>query len=75
MGMLYAFSTTDGHALWNFDTNQVFTTVNGIEGKGGGFGGAAGAVVAEGKLFTTSGNADLFGGPLRGNVVLAFEPE
>ncbi len=75
MGLLYAYSTIDGHAIWQYDTNRPFPTVNGVEGKGGGFGGAAGAVVADGMLFTTSGNSDLFGGPLRGNVILAFRPE
>ncbi|MCU1324278.1 MAG: cytochrome oxidase Cbb3 [Acidobacteriaceae bacterium] len=72
MGMMYAYSTKDGHSLWEFDTNRAFTTVNGVEAKGGGFGGAAGPVVANGMVFVPSGYSDLFGGPLRGNVLLAF---
>ncbi len=75
MGDLYAFSTQDGHALWHYDTNHAFITVNGVEAKGGGFGGASGPIVAGGMVFAASGNADLFGGPLRGNVLLAFGPE
>jgi polyvinyl alcohol dehydrogenase (cytochrome) len=75
MGELYAYSTKDGKELWHYDTNRDFTTVNGVEAKGGGFGGAAGPIIAGGMVLTTSGNSDLFGGPLRGNVLLAFGPE
>jgi polyvinyl alcohol dehydrogenase (cytochrome) len=71
-GTMYAYSTSDGHVLWQYDTAHEFATVNGVEARGGGLGGGAGPVVAEGKLFVTSGYADLFGGPQRGNVLLAF---
>jgi polyvinyl alcohol dehydrogenase (cytochrome) len=71
-GTLYAYSTKDGTSLWSYDTNSSFTTVNGIEAKGGGIGGASGPVVTGNMLFVTSGYADLFGGTLRGNVLLAF---
>lgn len=69
-GTVYAFSTADGTALWSFDTNKPFTTVNGVEATGGGIN-AAGPVVAGGMLFVTSGYSDL-GGGARGNVLLAF---
>ncbi len=72
MGTLYAYSAKDGQSLWSYETNHPFTTVNGVEAKGGGIGGAAGPVVTGNMLFTTSGYSDLFGGPLRGNVLLAF---
>jgi polyvinyl alcohol dehydrogenase (cytochrome) len=72
MGILYAYSAKDGTALWNYDTNHTLTTVNGVEAKGGGIGGASGPVVTGNMLYTTSGYADLFGGTLRGNVLLAF---
>jgi polyvinyl alcohol dehydrogenase (cytochrome) len=71
-GTMYAFSTGDGHELWHYDANHDVTTVNGVEAKGGGFGGASGPVIAGGMVFVPSGYADLFGGPLRGNVILAF---
>lgn len=69
-GMLFAYSTTDGRAIWQFDTAREFQTVNGVEAKGGNIN-AAGPVVAGGRLFVTSGYSDL-GGGVRGNVLLAF---
>ena len=75
MGTIYAYSTQDGHELWHYDTNHPFTTINGVDAKGGGFSGAAGPVIVGGMLFLPSGYADLFGGPLRGNVLLAFGVE
>jgi polyvinyl alcohol dehydrogenase (cytochrome) len=33
-GMFYAYSTTDGKALWQFDTNREFESVNGAEARG-----------------------------------------
>ncbi|QEE29429.1 PQQ-binding-like beta-propeller repeat protein [Terriglobus albidus] len=72
-GALHAYSAATGQSLWSYDTNRVFDTVNQVEAKGGGMGGASGPVVVGGMLFVTSGSADLFGGPQRGNVLLAFE--
>lgn len=69
-GTLYAYSATDGKAVWQFETAHPFETVNGVEATGGAIS-AAGPVVAGGMLFATSGYAELFGGP-RGNVLLAF---
>ena len=75
LGTMYAYSTADGRELWHYDTDHSFTTVNGVEAKGGGFNGASGPVIANGMLFVPSGYSDLFGGQLRGNVILAFAPE
>jgi polyvinyl alcohol dehydrogenase (cytochrome) len=72
-GTLYAYSTADGHALWKYDTNREFTTVNGVQAKGGNMG-SPGPVIAGGMLFVPSGYSDLFGGTSRGNVLLAFSP-
>jgi len=69
-GTMYAYSTTDGHMLWQFDTNQDFPTVNGVAAKGGSLNGS-GPVVSGGMLYVPSGYADL-GGGIRGNVLLAF---
>jgi polyvinyl alcohol dehydrogenase (cytochrome) len=69
-GTMYAYSTTDGHMLWQFDTNKDFPTVNGVVAKGGSLNGA-GPVVSAGMLYVPSGYADL-GGGIRGNVLLAF---
>jgi polyvinyl alcohol dehydrogenase (cytochrome) len=69
-GVVYAYSTADGKALWEFNTARSFDTVNGVEAKGGNIN-AAGPVVAAGMLFVPSGYSDL-GGGVRGNVLLAF---
>jgi polyvinyl alcohol dehydrogenase (cytochrome) len=71
-GTIYAFSTSDGHAIWNFDTAREFETVNGAEARGGNIN-AAGPVVAGGMVFVSSGYSDL-GNGVRGNVLLAFGP-
>lgn len=72
-GMLRAHSTKDGKVLWETNTAQEFTTVNGVPGKGGSINGP-GPVVAGNMLLTNSGYAYL-GTGLAGNVLLAFTPE
>jgi polyvinyl alcohol dehydrogenase (cytochrome) len=69
-GTLYAYSTTDGKAVWQFDTAREFVTVNGVPARGGTIN-AAGPVVAGGMIFMTSGYSEL-GIGTRGNVLLAF---
>jgi polyvinyl alcohol dehydrogenase (cytochrome) len=68
-GHLRAFSTADGRVLWDIDTARAFTTVNGVDGKGGSLDGA-GPVVAGGMVFVNSGYPRFGGMP--GNVLLAF---
>jgi polyvinyl alcohol dehydrogenase (cytochrome) len=70
-GTIYAYSTVSGRALWQYDTAKQFTSVNGAVAKGGNMNGS-GPVVAGGLLLVPSGYADLFGGNVRGNVLLAF---
>jgi polyvinyl alcohol dehydrogenase (cytochrome) len=69
-GMVYAYSTDDGKAVWQFNTAREFQTVNGVPAKGGTIN-AAGPVVAGGMLFVPSGYSEL-GNGVRGNVLLAF---
>jgi polyvinyl alcohol dehydrogenase (cytochrome) len=69
-GKVYAYSTVDGKALWQYDTAHPFETINGVQATGGTIN-AAGPVVAEGMVFVPSGYSDL-GGGARGNVLLAF---
>jgi polyvinyl alcohol dehydrogenase (cytochrome) len=69
-GTVFAYSTTDGRALWQFDTAREFDTVNGVAARGGTLN-AAGPVVAGGMLFVPSGYSEL-GNGVRGNVLLAF---
>ncbi|HEX7139611.1 MAG TPA: PQQ-binding-like beta-propeller repeat protein, partial [Vicinamibacterales bacterium] len=69
-GKVYAYSTADGKALWQYDTAHSFETVNGVQANGGTIN-SAGPVVAGGMLFVSSGYSDL-GPGARGNVLLAF---
>jgi len=69
-GTVYAYSTGEGKALWQFDTAREFETVNGVVAKGGTIN-AAGPVVSGGMLFVPSGYSEL-GNGARGNVLLAF---
>jgi polyvinyl alcohol dehydrogenase (cytochrome) len=71
-GTVYAYSTADGKALWQYDTAREFETVNGVPATGGTMG-SAGPVVADGMVFVPSGYSDL-GNGVRGNVLLAFGP-
>ncbi len=68
-GHLRAFATRDGRVLWDFDTAREFVTVNGVAARGGSIDGA-GAVIAGGRVYATSGYARNGGMP--GNVLLAF---
>ncbi len=69
-GTLRAFSTFDGRPLWQYDTTQKVTTVNGIPGKGGSIG-SAGAIVVNGMVYITSGYIGFQRGQ-PGNLLLAF---
>ena len=71
-GHMRAFATEDGEMLWDFDTAKEYTTVNGIQAKGGSLDGA-GPVIVDGMIFVNSGYPRNGGMP--GNVLLAFVPE
>jgi polyvinyl alcohol dehydrogenase (cytochrome) len=71
-GMLCAFSTLDGTPIWQYDTTQEQKTVNGVKAKGGSIG-SAGATVADGMVFVTSGYTGFEAGE-PGNLLLAFAP-
>ncbi len=68
-GRLRAYSAADGKVIWEFDTEQDFTGVNGVKGKGGAMDGP-GPTISGGMLFVGSGYG-IWGG-LPGNVLLAF---
>ena len=68
-GHIRAFSTADGHVLWDYNTVKSYTTVNGVHASGGSLDGA-GAVVAGGIVLINSGYPRFGGTP--GNVLLAF---
>lgn len=72
-GTLHALSAADGRSLWEYDTAQEFTAINGVSAKGGSLG-APGPVVAGGVLYVGSGYVGT-GNGLPGNVLLAFSAE
>jgi len=71
-GILRALSTSDGQALWQYNTAQAHETVNGVAARGGNIG-QAGATIAGGMIFIGSGYGT--GNTGFGNVLLAFGPE
>jgi polyvinyl alcohol dehydrogenase (cytochrome) len=72
-GIVRALSAADGKIVWQYNTIQEFTTVNGVTAKGGSMG-AAGPVVAGGILFVPSGYVGVRNG-IPGNVLLALGVE
>lgn len=72
-GRLRAFSSEDGHIVWEYNTVQEYSTVNGVTAKGGSMG-APGPTVAGGMLFVGTGYIGVQGG-MPGNALLAFAPE
>ena len=68
-GHLRAYSSADGHVIWEFDTAQLFQTVNGVPGSGGSLDNG-GATIAGGMLYVNSGYGRITGQP--GNLLLAF---
>jgi polyvinyl alcohol dehydrogenase (cytochrome) len=68
-GHLRAYSTADGHIIWDYNTAREYETVNGVKPKGGSID-AAGPAIAGGLVVTNSGYALWKGMP--GNVLLAF---
>jgi len=71
-GHFRAYSSQDGHVLWDYDTLREFPTVNKVPAKGGSLDGA-GAAVAGGMVFVNSGYGQNYEIP--GNVLLAFSAE
>ncbi len=68
-GMLRAFSTDDGHLLWEYNMIHDYDTVNHVPAKGGSMA-ASGPTVAGGLLFVGSGY--VFGAGTPGNALLVF---
>ena len=68
-GHLRAYAAESGKILWDVDTKQEYTTVNGVAARGGSLDGP-GAVVVDGMLYVNSGYTNF--GTIPGNVLLAF---
>jgi polyvinyl alcohol dehydrogenase (cytochrome) len=71
-GMIRANSSRTGQLLWEFDSRQEVTTVNGVPARGGSAA-SGGPIVANGMVFIGSGYPGFQGGQ-PGNVLLAFAP-
>ena len=69
-GRLRAYAAKTGDVLWDFNSNREFKTVSGETAHGGSFGGGAGPIVADGKVYINSGYGIYFHMP--GNVLLVF---
>jgi polyvinyl alcohol dehydrogenase (cytochrome) len=68
-GHLRAYSSEKGAIIWDVDTAQKYTTINGVAATGGSLDGP-GPVVVNGIVYVNSGYAFVAGKP--GNVLLAF---
>ena len=71
-GWLHAFDPRSGEIFWQFDTTRAFTTLLGETTRGGGIEGTAGPMLANGRLFVSSG----YGQAARpGNALIALAPQ
>ncbi len=72
-GILRAFSTDNGHEIWEINTARDYKTVNGVKANGGSMA-SAGPTIVNGTLFVGSGY--LFGAAgIAGNTLLAFSAQ
>ena len=69
-GMLRVHDAATGNVLWEFDTDQDFTTISGAIAQGGSFSGGSGAIVNNGRIYANSGYGIYNHMP--GNVLLVF---
>lgn len=70
-GVVYALDRANGEVLWQLDTTMELTTLRGGTTRGGGIQGTAGPMVANGRLFISSG----YGQAQRpGNALIALAP-
>ena len=72
-GQFYAYAADSGKIVWQFNSVQDFTTVNGVKANGGSMSNS-GATVVDGMLYVQSGYSH-HGAILPGNALLAFAPE
>ena len=72
-GQLFAYAGDTGKVLWQYNTVQEYTTVNGVNAKGGSMSNS-GPTVVGGMVYVQSGYSH-HGAVIPGNVLLAFSPE
>lgn len=68
-GHLRAYAASNGKIIWDVDTAQSYSTVNGVAAHGGSLDGP-GAVIVDGVLYVNSGYTNF--GTAPGNALLAF---
>jgi len=74
-GFLRAYDTNDGREIWEFDSTQEITGVNGVKGNGGSLDGG-GVVVSHGMMFFNSGYGGLISiGGTKGNVFFVLKKQ
>jgi polyvinyl alcohol dehydrogenase (cytochrome) len=71
-GHLRAYAAADGKIVWDFDTAQSSTSVNGVPAKGGSLD-VGGPVIADGIIAVVSGYPGF--GAMPGNALLIFSPQ
>lgn len=71
-GKLYVFDGETGDIVWQFDTLQEFSTLNGIEANGGSIDSHS-LFAGDGMIFVGSGYGSF--GQAPGNVLLGFKPK
>ena len=64
------YSAVDGRIIWEFNTAQAFSTVNGVKARGGSIS-DGGVAVVDGMVFANSGYSH-HSGIIPGNAFLAF---
>jgi len=69
-GRLRGYDAATGHVAWEFDTDREFPSVSGDPAHGGSLAGAGGAVVADGRVYVSSGYGHSYHMP--GNALLVF---
>lgn len=69
-GHFRILSAASGEVLWDIETDQEYTSVNGATGQGGSMSGGAAAIAYNGQLLISSGYAFL--GKIPGNVLLVY---
>ncbi len=72
-GRLRIYDSATGAVLWEYNTDQTFTTPTGAVAEGGSMGGGSGPMVVDGRIYVNSGYGIYYGMP--GNALLVFGPK
>lgn len=70
-GVLRVYSAVDGEQVFELDATEEFTTLSGEQASGGSFGGSAGPIVSNGRVYISSGYGIY--NHMAGNLLLALK--